>query len=217
MGKGIVRGIGTGPTDNGTKGTLIISDPSGGAAGDGAVAVAFKIGQEVSFTGPLGINAGDLVEFSPDDTGNAVTVSKAINKGTVISGTQDGKVDCSGTNAVLIVNGTVTGKITANKGTLMITGNSVIDGKVDIDGGSNIYVTSGVKIGGKVDSTGGNRLDIQGATIDSKLVSNGDAFITLKNCVIEGKVEILSVGEGCDVGNNTVNGQIKNDRTCTPY
>jgi len=144
----------------------------------------------------------------------AINIVREI-EGTLITTPQSNPITSNAGQSVLIQGAQINGKITVNGGSIVIVGGSVIDGKVDC-GNNGTLAVLGCRISGKLDSRTNNLL-VGRNSIVGPVTSEGDRFISIRNCTIEGKLEIKSTPtEGCSIGGNTVNGKIVAPATCTP-
>jgi hypothetical protein len=209
MGKGVVKGIGSGSSG----GTLIITDPTGGSGTVGASSAATSledVGLEIAFTlSGITASAGDEVSFEIPATGGSANVTaKTGVKAMVISGIYSNPIKlAAGQIAFIQAGATVDGKITGNGSIILVDENCTVDSKIDIDNGSIITVATGGKISGKIDSSGNNTVILSGCLIDSKVTSSNDKYIKVVGCTVNGNVKVANVGS-CTFKGNTVNGTI---------
>jgi len=208
--KGIVKG-------GGSSGSILVTETSG---------FITEIGDEIEYRfeipePPYLPRVSDAVTYDivPDPlrpgAEMAINIVREI-EGTLITTPQSNGITVSSGQSVLIRGAQIGGKISVSGGgSIVIDSGTSIDGKIECNNGT-VAVLGSSSVGGKIE-TQSNSLLIGRNSVLGPVQSEGDRYVTIRNCTIGGKLELKSSpANGCSIGNNTVDGKIDVPATCGP-
>jgi hypothetical protein len=196
---------GTGATTAGkiivTEGTVASHDGTGDAT---PAALALETGSTISYPSGTTEKEGDLVDFSIDAASGTAKINSVVKTGTLITNSTENIIVSAGQSVVIA--GTVEGKVTVNGGILAIAEKSKIGGKLESStAGSYIFANSAI-ISAKVEIIGASYVSLQGTTIEAKVTSDGTNYTSVKDCIINGSLDVINSAD-CKCSGNTVDGK----------
>ncbi len=181
----------------------IIADPTGRMAN-------IPPGYAVEFIADIAPEIGDVVDFTYDPTTGMGTDLKPAGHADVYSGEETLDLDIVKGQYVLLSGAKIEGGINIDGGFLAIANSSSFSGKIKGITANSTIIVNGSTTEGKIESNNGGFLVMDTVNKTGKITSTGNAYTSVQNCTIAGKLEVLKATQ-CILKNNTVQGQTNTD------
>ncbi len=155
-------------------------------------------------------NIGDVVDFTYDPATGKGSALIPAGRATVYSSEETLDLDIVDGEFVLLSGAKIEGGINVNSGVLAIANGSSFSGKIKGVTAESTIIVNGSTTEGKIESNNGGYLAMDTVNKTGKVTSTGNAYTSVQNCTIAGKLEVLRATQ-CVLRNNTVQGQTNTD------
>lgn len=192
---------------------IITKKPGGGSpqgriivVDDKSPAPRVQPGDALAYTEETKGGEGDLVEFSvakDPRTGGALAAGiRVVTAATVVTGVSV-KPTVEAGQVLSFREAAIRGSVQVPQGAYVLMAGGKALGNF-LNAGGVVIILDGFIAGG-IDSMGGV-LIVEGGSVNGKVTSTSNAYTSVQNCVIKGKLEVLSPN-ACKTSGNTVSGQ----------